>query len=82
MLLIDFEAGSDLFLTVVLCILVALAAWFNGRAWGQGFLTMHADDATMNRAPTAGAFGYVLKPNAASEVKAVIEVALNRHQSE
>jgi len=36
-LLIDYEAGSDVILTVILCIPVALAAWFNGRGWGLGF---------------------------------------------
>jgi two-component sensor histidine kinase len=33
-LVIDYEAGADVILTVLLVFPVALAAWFNGRGWG------------------------------------------------
>jgi hypothetical protein len=46
------------------------------------FLTAHADDATMKRAIQAGPFGYVIKPFTTPELKAAIEVALHKHQSE
>jgi two-component sensor histidine kinase len=35
-LVMDFEAGADVILTVLLFFPVALAAWFNGRWWGVG----------------------------------------------
>ena len=46
------------------------------------FLTAHADDQTMERAVAAGAFGYVLKPFSGAGVKAAIETALHKHQTE
>jgi len=46
------------------------------------FLTAHADDRTMERAVGAGAFGYVLKPFSGAGLKAAIETALHKHQSE
>jgi CheY-like chemotaxis protein len=46
------------------------------------FLTAHADDRTMERAVSAGAFGYVLKPYSGAGLKAAIETALHKHQSE
>ena len=46
------------------------------------FLTAHADDRTMERAVRAGAFGYVLKPFSGTGLKAAIETALHKHQTE
>jgi CheY-like chemotaxis protein len=46
------------------------------------FLTAHADDRTMERAFGAGAFGYVLKPFTGAGLKAAIETALHKHQTE
>ena len=46
------------------------------------FLTAHADDRTMKRAIGAGAFGYVLKPFSGAGLKAAIETALHKHQTE
>jgi CheY-like chemotaxis protein len=46
------------------------------------FLTAHADDETMERSLGAGAFGYLLKPFTAPGLKAAIEVALHKHQTE
>ena len=46
------------------------------------FLTAHADDRTMERAVSAGAFGYVLKPYSGAGLKAAIETALHKHQTE
>src|SRR5204862_5486387 len=46
------------------------------------FLTAHADDGTMERAVAAGAFGYVLKPFSGTGLKADIETALHKHQTE
>jgi CheY-like chemotaxis protein len=46
------------------------------------FLTAHADDGTMERAVAAGAFGYVLKPFSGGGLKAAIETALHKHQTE
>jgi len=46
------------------------------------FLTAHADDQTMERAVAAGAFGYVLKPFSGGGLKAAIETALHKHQTE
>ena len=43
------------------------------------FLTSHADDATLERAERAGAYGYVLKPFQGREVHAMIRLALTRH---
>ena len=46
------------------------------------FLTAHADDGTMERAAAAGAFGYVLKPFSGPGLKAAIETALHKYQTE
>jgi CheY-like chemotaxis protein len=46
------------------------------------FLTAHADNQTMERAVGAGAFGYVLKPFSGAGLKAAIETALHKHQTE
>ncbi len=46
------------------------------------FLTAHADNATIRRATLAGSFGYVIKPFTTSQLKAAIEVALHKHQTE
>jgi CheY-like chemotaxis protein len=46
------------------------------------FLTGNADDGTMKRAVGAGAFGYVLKPYTGAGLKAAIETALHKHQTE
>ena len=46
------------------------------------FLTAHADDRTMERAVAAGAFGYVLKPFSGAGLKAAIETALHKYQTE
>ena len=46
------------------------------------FLTAHADDVTLSRIGLAEPFGYALKPFDERELKASIEVALNRQQAE
>jgi CheY-like chemotaxis protein len=46
------------------------------------FLTAHASAGTVARAVESGAFGYLLKPYTASELKAAIEIALHKHQTE
>jgi two-component system, response regulator PdtaR len=46
------------------------------------FLTAHCDDRTVKRAAVAGAFGYVLKPFTGPGLKAAIETALHKHQTE
>src|SRR5205823_14528795 len=46
------------------------------------FLSAHADDRTMEHAVAAGAFGYVLKPFSGAGLKAAIESALHKHQTE
>jgi CheY-like chemotaxis protein len=46
------------------------------------FLTAHADDGTMERAVAAGPFGYVLKPFSGPALKAAIETALHKYQTE
>lgn len=46
------------------------------------FLTAHADKETIERAIFAGPFGYVIKPFTTPELKAAIEVALHKHQTE
>jgi CheY-like chemotaxis protein len=46
------------------------------------FLTAHADDGTMERAVAAGPFGYVLKPFSGPALKATIETALHKYQTE
>jgi CheY-like chemotaxis protein len=46
------------------------------------FLTAHSDDLTMEQAVASGAFGYVLKPFSGAGLKAAIETALHKHQTE
>lgn len=44
------------------------------------FLTAFGDEETISRAKDSGAFGYILKPFKERELRAMIEVALNRHE--
>ncbi|MFT5144387.1 MAG: PAS domain S-box-containing protein [Rhodothermales bacterium] len=44
------------------------------------FLTAFGDEETISRAKECGAFGYILKPFKERELRAMIEVALNRHE--
>jgi CheY-like chemotaxis protein len=46
------------------------------------FLTAHASTETLARAVESGAFGYLLKPYTAPELKAAIEMALHKHARE
>jgi two-component system cell cycle sensor histidine kinase/response regulator CckA len=46
------------------------------------FLTAHADRATLDRAKTAGPFGYVVKPLGPASLHTAIEMATYRHRSE
>jgi DNA-binding response OmpR family regulator len=46
------------------------------------FLTAHSDRATVDRAMLAGPFGYLVKPFAPAELRAAIELALRRSESE
>ena len=46
------------------------------------FLTAHASAETVARAVESGAFGYLLKPYTVRELKAVIEIALHKHDTE
>ncbi len=46
------------------------------------FLTAHASAETVARAVESGAFGYLLKPYTVRELKAVIEIALHKHNTE
>ena len=46
------------------------------------FLTAHASAETVARAVESGAFGYLLKPYTVRELKAVIEIALRKHDTE
>ena len=46
------------------------------------FLTAHTDRWTIERATTAGAFGYLVKPFQNAELRAAIGVALHKHQTE
>jgi DNA-binding response OmpR family regulator len=46
------------------------------------FLTAHASGETIARAVESGAFGYLLKPYTARELKAAIEIALHKHNTE
>ena len=46
------------------------------------FLTAHASTATLASAVESGAFGYVLKPYTAPELKAAIDIALHKHKTE
>jgi PAS domain S-box-containing protein len=45
------------------------------------FLTAFGDEETISRAKESGAFGYILKPFKERELRAMIEVALNRHSN-
>jgi diguanylate cyclase (GGDEF)-like protein/PAS domain S-box-containing protein len=46
------------------------------------FLTAYSDPATLNRAKTVGAYGFLIKPFRSEELLASIEVALYKHQLE
>ena len=46
------------------------------------FLTAHGSAATIACAVESGAFGYLLKPYTSSELKAAIEIALHKHETE
>ena len=46
------------------------------------FLTAHASTETVARAVESGAFGYLIKPYAVPELKAAIEIALHKHNTE
>lgn len=46
------------------------------------FLTAHADRATLDRAKTAGPFGYVVKPLGPASLHTAIEMATYKHRSE
>jgi signal transduction histidine kinase/CheY-like chemotaxis protein len=46
------------------------------------YLTAYADEATLDRARMSKPYGYVLKPFDARELKATIEMALQRHWSD
>ena len=46
------------------------------------FLTAHGSAETIACAVESGAFGYLLKPYTSSELKAAIEIALRKHETE
>ena len=46
------------------------------------FLTAHASAETVGRAVESGAFGYLLKPYTVPELKATIDIALHKHNTE
>ena len=46
------------------------------------YLTAHADDATLERAQITEPYGYVVKPLAGTNLKAVITMALHKHHIE
>ena len=46
------------------------------------FLTAHASAETVGRAVESGAFGYLLKPYTVPELKAAIDIALHKHNTE
>jgi CheY-like chemotaxis protein len=46
------------------------------------FLTAHASTVTIAQAVDSGAFGYLLKPYTVPELKAAIEIALHKHNTE
>jgi hypothetical protein len=46
------------------------------------FLTAYGDPATLERAQQAGPYGYLIKPYRFEELRAVIETALRRHESQ
>ncbi len=61
---------------------IAATAIRGGLSLPVVFLTAHADRATIERAMHAGPFGYVIKPFTTADLKAAIEVALHKHQTE
>ena len=46
------------------------------------FLTAHGAAQTIEHAVESGAFGYLLKPYTAPELKAAIDIALHKHKTE
>ncbi len=46
------------------------------------YLTSYADDRTIARAEKTGSFGYILKPFKGREVRAAIQIAINKHREE
>lgn len=44
------------------------------------YLTAYADEETLSRAKTTGAFGYILKPFEEREIRSAIEIALYKHK--
>jgi len=46
------------------------------------YLTAYADDRTLERVKLTNPFGYIQKPFTSQELRAAIEIALTRHQSE
>ncbi|MBD2461353.1 response regulator [Oscillatoria sp. FACHB-1407] len=46
------------------------------------YLTANADESTLERAKETGPFGYIIKPFKDRELRAAIEIALSRHQTE
>ncbi len=46
------------------------------------FLTSHADETTVQRAKSTGAYGYVLKPFGDRDLRTAIEVAIEKHAIE
>jgi signal transduction histidine kinase len=46
------------------------------------YLTSYADDKTITRAEKTGSLGYILKPFKGREVRAAIQIALNKHKEE
>ncbi|MDX2217364.1 MAG: ATP-binding protein [Oculatellaceae cyanobacterium bins.114] len=46
------------------------------------YLTANADDGTLNKAKETGPFGYIIKPFKDRELRAAIEIALSRYQTE
>lgn len=46
------------------------------------YLTANADENTLERAKETGPFGYIIKPFKDRELRAAIEIALSRHQTE
>jgi hypothetical protein len=46
------------------------------------YLTAYGDEKTLQRAKFAGAFGYLLKPFKAGDLRATVEIAFTRHHTE
>jgi two-component system, response regulator PdtaR len=46
------------------------------------FLTAHGSAETVSNAVESGAFGYLLKPYTLPELKAAIDIAMHKHESE